>query len=200
MTAVQLPLSPIESLRVIELLPEHEPLLQEFFDANPEYFLAIQGEPAAPTEAHEEIHGELPAGWSFTKKWLIGYLDTAGSLVAMANVVTDLLAVHVWHIGLFMVASIRYGSGDAQLLYAGLEQWARTSGAKWLRLGVVKGNARAERFWESVGYLEVRTREGVQMGKRTNTVRVMVKPLTGSPIVDYLSLVARDQPEEPGAL
>ncbi|HSH90251.1 MAG TPA: hypothetical protein VK996_09710, partial [Ramlibacter sp.] len=67
---ISLPPSPIPGIDVIELGRGSEPMLQQFFDANPEYFLAIQGEPAAPTEAHDEIHGELPAGWAFTKKWV----------------------------------------------------------------------------------------------------------------------------------
>jgi len=68
------------------------------------------------------------------------------------------------------------------------------------RLGVVRGNTRAERYWESLGYVQTRTREGVQMGKLTNTVRVMVKPLAGGTIEEFLSLVPRDRPEVPSAL
>jgi len=91
-------------------------------------------------------------------------------------------------------------TGDAQVLNEGLEDWARANGAKWLRLGVVQGNVRAERYWESLGYIQTRTREGMQMGKLTNTVRVMVKPLTGGTIEEFLSLVPRDRPEVPSAL
>jgi len=200
MGTVPLPSSPVSALRAIELTPEEEPLLQRFFEENPEYFIAAHGERAGPNEAREEIHGELPAGWSFTRKYLVGYTDEAGSLVAMANVITDLLAKDVWHIGLFIVATARHGTGDAQALNEGLERWAMANGAKWLRLGVVRGNARAERFWESLGYVQTRTREGVQMGKRTNTVRVMVKPLAGGTIEEFLSLVPRDRPEVPSAL
>jgi len=194
-SAPNLPPSPIAALRTIELEPGDESLLQRFFDENPAYFIAVHGEPAGPDEAHEEIHGLPPAGWSFTKKWLIGYVDAAGSLVAMANVITDLLAEGVWHIGLFIVASTRHGGGDAQRLHDGLERWAAGHGARWLRLGVVQGNARAERFWQSMGYTQVRTREGVAMGKLTNTLCVMVKPLGGHSVQAFLSLVPRDRPE-----
>ena len=92
-----------------------------------------------------------------------------------------------------MVATSRQGSGDAHLLISGLERWAAAYGAGWLRLGVVQGNARAERFWERLGYVETRTREGVQIGARSNTVRVMVKSLGGGVIDDYLTLVPRDR-------
>jgi GNAT superfamily N-acetyltransferase len=193
--APSLPPSPIAALRTVEIGAGDEPLLQRFFDENPAYFMAVHGEPAGPDEAHEEILAQPPAGWSFTKKWLVGYVDATGSLVAIADVITDLLAPGVWHIGLFIVATARHGNGDAQRLHHGLERWAADHGARWLRLGVVSGNARAERFWQSMGYTQVRTREGITMGKLTNTVRVMVKPLDGQTVEGLLSLVPRDRPE-----
>ena len=197
---VRLPSSLIAGLCTIEITSENEQELQRFFEANPQYFLSVNGEAAGSNEAHEEIHGELPSGWSFTKKWLVGYVNAEDSLVAFANIVSDLLAPGVWHIGLFMVATRRHGTGDAQALYRGLETWAASNGATWLRLGVVKGNARAERFWEALGYIETRTRVGVETGKLTNTLRVMVKPLAGGSIEQYLSLVQRDRPEFSNAL
>jgi ribosomal protein S18 acetylase RimI-like enzyme len=113
----------------------------------------------------------------------------------MADIVSDLLARHVWHIGLFIVATRLHGAGVAQLLYGHLERWALKHGAEWFRLGVVEGNARAERFWQRCGFVEVRTRDGVQMGPRTNTIRVMFKPLGGGDRLEYLALIARDRPD-----
>jgi hypothetical protein len=55
------------------------------------------------------------------------------------------------------------------------------------------GHARAERFWEGRGYREVRRREGVVMGRRTNVIRVMAKPLQGQSLDDYYALVPRDR-------
>jgi GNAT superfamily N-acetyltransferase len=203
MPPTKLPSSPIATLRTIELTSIEEPLLQRFFEANPQYFLSVNGEPAHPNEASEEIHGELPIGWSFTKKWLIGYVDAQNELVAMVNIVSDLLSPGVWHIGLFVVATSRHGSGYAQTIYRGLETWAIANGAQWLRLGVVQGNTRAERFWESLGYIQTRTRDGVAMGKLRNTIRVMVKALAegkgqgkeAGSLESYLLLIARDRPE-----
>ena len=85
--------------------------------------------------------------------------------------------------------------GDAQRPMSGIEQWAAAYGAAWVRSGVVRGNARAERFWERLGYLEARTREGQQMRARTNTIRVMVKPLAGGCMDEYLRLLSRDRPD-----
>lgn len=195
MSTVALPTSPLPSLRVVRLGDAEAPLLQRFFNANPAYFLAVHGEPARPDEAHEEVHGALPADFSYGEKLVLGYQQPDAQLAAMATVVTELLAAHVWHIGLFIVASARHGNGDARRLHDGLERWAIEHGAQWLRLGVVQGNTRAERFWASCGYAEVRVREGMVMGQRTNTVRVMVKPLAAGSFDNYLAQVPRDRPE-----
>ena len=186
-----------KGLRAIEIDDDAVPRLQRFFDGNPDYFLAVQGEVAGPGEAHDEVHGTLPAGWPFTRRWILGIVHDDGAMVAMLNVVSDLLAAGVWHVGLFMVDGAARGSGLARSLFGRVERWAIAGGATWLRLGVVAGNDRAERFWASAGFVEVRRREGVAMGAKVNTVRVMVKPLAGGTLPDYLDRVARDRPDAP---
>jgi len=181
--------------RAIELFAGDVPELQRFFELNPEYFLAVGGQRATPAEAHQEILGALPTGWPYTRKWSIGFVDETGTLIGMADVVSDLLATGVWHIGLFIVAGPLHGSGVAEALYRQLEQWACDQGARWLRLGVIEGNTRAERFWERCAYVDVRKRGGVEIGKLVRTVRVMAKPLAGGTLAEYLALVARDRPE-----
>ena len=111
----------------------------------------------------------------------------------MGNVVSDLLAIGVWHIGTFIVATDRHGTGDAQALYTSVEEWCKRCGARWMRLGVVEGNSRAEAFWARSGYVQVARREGIVMGQRTNTIRVMAKPLLGQPISEYYGLIERDR-------
>ena len=190
------PLFSAGSLRSVELQSEDIPELQGFFEANPEYFLAVEERPPGHNEANEEFLSEPPAGWSFTKMWFLGFVDEADSLVGMASLVSDLLALNVWHIGLFMVATARHGSGDAQALYRALEDWAVRNGAQWFRLGVVEGNRRAERFWEKAGFVQVRKRNSVEMGKLVNTIGYMAKPLAGGTLAEYLALVARDRPDK----
>jgi GNAT superfamily N-acetyltransferase len=188
-------LFPAGPLRCVELKAGDILELQRFFEANPEYFHAVEGRAPGPGEAIDEFHSQPPAEWGFTRTWLLGFVDDANSLVGMAGVVSDLLAVNVWHLGLFIVATSRHGSGEARALYRALEDWAIRGGAQWLRLGVVEGNARAERFWEKAGFVEVRKRFAVEMGQRVNTLRVMAKPLAGGTLEQYTALVIRDRPE-----
>ena len=183
--------------RAVELAAGDIAELQRFYDDNPLYFETVTGEPPQPRSAHETFHRLPPDDMPFTRKWLMGFRDESGALIAMADVIEDLVADDVWHIGLFIVATRLHGAGVARGFYDALERWMRSGGARWLRLGVVAGNARAERFWEKCGYRDVCTREGVRMGARVNTLRVMMKPLAGGTVEQYLQLVPRDQEGSP---
>jgi RimJ/RimL family protein N-acetyltransferase len=185
------------TVRAVELRADDIPALQRFFEQNPDYFICVNGQPAVANEAHEEFHSSLPEGWSFTRKSILGFVDEAGTMVGMANIISDFLAPGVWHIGLYMVATNLHGRGTARALHERMENWMREAGAHWLRLGVVAGNMRAERFWERLGFVEVRQRHGIAMGSRVNTVRVMAKPLGPATLTEYLALVSRDRPEWP---
>ncbi len=178
----------------VELAEEDLPALQAFFVGNPEYFLAVTGAPPRPDEARQELESRPPQGLPYDKVYLLGFLDSVGQMVAMASVLTDLLAPRVWHISLFIIATGLHGTGTGALLYERLERWAKDRGASWLRLDVVVGNLKAERFWEKVGYRDVQ-RLSAQLGSMTHTVRVMVKPLGGSDIDEYLREVPCDRPK-----
>jgi GNAT superfamily N-acetyltransferase len=190
-----LPITPFADLRVVEFGDADEATLQRFFVRNPAYFEIVEGRAASATAAIETINARIPDGWPYTRRWCIGFCNAAGGIEAVADVVSDLLAARVWHIGLFMVDASRLGNGDAQAIYAALEDWARVNGAEWLRLGVVVGNVRAERFWARQGYVQTSVREGVVMGLRTNALRVMAKPLCGGCLEQLYELVPRARPD-----
>jgi GNAT superfamily N-acetyltransferase len=184
----------VHTVRAVELRQADVPQLQRFFDANPDYFVSVGGEPASENEAQEEFRAEPPAGWPFMKKWALGFVDAHDSLCAMATVITDLFAPGVWHIDLFVLETRQHGRGVGRALFDAFQRWALTSGAQWLRLGVVEGCVQAEQFWTRMGFAEVRRRQGVPMKSRVQTLRVMVKPLADMGLDDYLAQVARDRP------
>jgi len=181
--------------RCVELAPSQIARLQQFFEANPDYHLIVNGEAPRPEEAREEYESLPPAGWPFGRKWVLAYVTREGEMVGMADVLSNLFAPGIWHLGTFIVATRLHGSGAALAMYEALEAWMRANGARWLRLGVVAGNARAERFWEKRGYRELRRREGVAMGRKVAAIRVMAKPLVPGEWSEYFNKVGRDRPD-----
>jgi hypothetical protein len=45
--------------------------------------------------------------------------------------------------------------------------------------------------------VQVRTREGITMGRQVNTVSIQVKALAGGRVDEYLERVERDRPGKP---
>lgn len=177
------------------LLASQVPLLQALFDHNPAYFQAINGRPAGPGEAQAESDELPPPHLPCGQRWVAGLFDPQGRLLGVLVLVADLGVAGVWHIALLLVDQARQGSGLAAAVMAALQAWATAGGALWLRLGVVLGNQRAERFWQRQGFTEARQRQGVDTGGRLNTLRVLVKPLAGGTLEAYHRLVPRDQPD-----
>lgn len=179
-----------------ELRRDELPALQAFFEANPEYFQTINGRPARPDEAGQEFDDLPPPHLGFGRRWVLGLFDPRGELLGLAIVLADFTVAGVWHIALFMLGSDLHGRGLGRRAYAALEGWMACQGAHWLRLGVVQGNAKAERFWQRQGYQQARQRHGIDTGGRLNTVGVFAKSLRpGSALADYLRLLPRDHPD-----
>lgn len=197
-TAVPLPAGGPVTLR--ELAATELPRVQSLFEASPDYFLLAGGRPPGPDEAREQFAELPPPEMPYTARWYLGLHDAQGMLRGVADVVSDLLAPGVWHVGFFFVDGAVRGSGFARDAYTALEQWMRAGGARWLRLGVIIGNVRAERFWRAQGFVQVRVREQVDTGGGTrNDVHVMAKALCGEPLDAYLAQVPRDRPDAAAA-
>jgi len=169
--------------------------LQAFYEANPEYYQITHGHAPAPDAALQGFDFRPPADMPYTAlpMWLIRERHT-GRVIGEVSVATDLLAPGVTHLGFFMVATSRHGSGFAAEIHASYEAWAIGQGARWLRLGVVAAHERAHRFWLRQGYVEVCQRHDYVLGDLSHTLRVMVKPLASNTLDAYFAAVPRDRP------
>lgn len=187
-------LFPVDDAQACLLTEADLPELQALFERSPDYFLRVNGTPPRSNEAAEEFGDRPPADFGHKDYFVLGLREPDGMLRGMAIVVSDLMTEGCWHIGLLLIDAEREGSGLARAFYSGLEQWASAGGARWIRLGVVGGNWRAERFWHRCGFTELRRREGIEVGTLTHTIHVMLKPLGGNSVDAYLERVERDRP------
>ena len=190
------------SLCAREFRPDEVPRLQAFFDANPGIFIVVNGRPPQPDEAQTAFDAMPPPHLAFSRRWFLGlfHRKTAeqaaeAPLAGVAIVNSNLGAPGVWHLALFFVEGALQGRGVASEFYAAMEAWVRGQGAQWLRLGVVEGNLRAQRFRSREGFQAVRSREGIDTGGRLNTVHVLVQPRTDqTDLARYLELTPCDRP------
>ena len=180
--------------RIAELQVASSDRLQEFFDANPEYWVRVFGMPPGPNDARNLFGRFPPPEMTWRSKHVLEIAAPSGEVGAIADVITDLCAPRVWHVGLFIAATRLHGTPETASLYGALEGWMRQGGAEWSHLGVVVGNIAAERFWEKMGYAEVQLRKDVEMGGRVVDLRRMVKPLAGGTISVYHAIVPQDGP------
>lgn len=172
------------------------PDLQSFYEANPGYWQTVHGIPPLPNEAEADFDFRPPADmhWRELHNWLIRDRSTQ-RIVGEIGAASDLPAPGVMHLGFFIIEDARQGTGFAHEVYRCYEAWAMSQGARWLRLGVVESNVRGRRFWERVGYGEVRRRAGVQIGELTHELIVMMKPVGTNSRGEYLQAVERDRPD-----
>lgn len=183
-----------DDVRIVVLTAADVSAIQRLYEANPEYSLLVMGRLPKPNDAHDDFHDLPLTDIPLREQWMWGFVDSRDELIGVAGIVADLFAPTVWHIGYFMIETKQHGAGVARAVYDAIEAYIRNQGAVWLRLGVVVGNTRAEKFWLRCRYTEVRTRDNYVLGDKTHVVRVMVKPLLGGALSDYLQLVPRDRP------
>lgn len=174
------------------------PALQVFLDANPLYSEIVNGRPFQPGEARQEIVDRPP--FAYRAAHALAVLDRReGRWRGFVSLVDDLIAPGVQHIGLFLMATADHGKGLASSVYQAVEARARRLGMRWMRLGVVLGNARAEAFWQRQGFVELRQRHGLPYEGLSTSVRVMAKPLHAKEgdWSAFWEAVPRDRPDSP---
>ena len=138
-----------------------EPILREL------RLQALREAPVAFGSTYEREMARTTADW---QRWMspgVTFIleDAAGArgMVAGLHDETDPAVVHL--MAMWVHPQMR-GSGSANELVAAVVAWARSEGAKLVRLKVIQGNDRARHFYERMGfcptgYEEVRERDGL---------------------------------------
>ncbi len=150
------------------------PALQALLERSSDYFHLIEGRPPKPDDAINLAH-ECPPGWSLNGKFLIGIKDQYNHLVAVLEGMRGYPRQGIFWIGLLLIDPSKRGQGLGARIVAGFEQWARSQGAKQIRLGVVDVNERAFRFWQRVGFELVNNKRSSYLGQQERLVYQMKK-------------------------
>ena len=118
---VRVEFAAVENYRIVELVAEDIPLMQKLYDANPEYSQMVLARAPRDGDAHDEFYDRPPAAFPMGRKFMCGFVDAKDELTGVAEIISDLFAQSVWHIGLFLVATEQHGNGVAHKLYKAIE-------------------------------------------------------------------------------
>ena len=184
----------IDDFAVRRLTRTAAPSLQALFDASAADFTFIDGQPLSPDAAHQYFDEFPPPHIRFTELVHAGVFDSQDELKGHLLVVSDLFARSVWQIGAFLLEERLRGTGVAPRIHTALEEWAKANGARWIRVAVTAGHARAERFLAKCGYKQVRLKTRLNAAGRAIETRILIKALAAGSDSEYLALVPFDDP------
>lgn len=158
-----------------ELHPQDASALQALLEACDDYADLVEGQPP-DAEAALDVMSEVAPGKTLDDKRLLG-LWGADTLVGVLDVMCGYPEPDAWFIGLLMIAPEQRGQGLGAAVVRAFEAWAAGQGARAMGLGVVEPNTGALRFWQRMGYAEVRRTAPRSFGRKTHVVIVMRKAL-----------------------
>ncbi len=110
------------------------------------------------------VISEMPEGTKPEQKHFVGFYDADGNLVAILDLITDYPDRQAAFIGWFMVDAKLQGQGIGSQIFADVRAALAAQGVETLKLGVMKENEEAERFWQAQGF--ALTGEETAQGRR----------------------------------
>lgn len=107
--------------------------------------------PMATPESVREDMAALPPGKTMADKYFAGYFD-GEALIVLLDLIADYPQPGTAHIGFFMLAAGRQGSGLGSEIVQELLCALRDAGFSRVRLGTDRGNPQSAAFWTKNGF------------------------------------------------
>jgi len=165
----------------------HSQALAALYQHNPDYWLSMAGSVPSASMARldlvQSVEGKSPK---------LGIYDAHQVLIGVCFLVRDFLAPHVWHIEFFLISTELRGTGVSHEIFGGLADRIQILGGQWMRLGCVTTDARANRFWNDQGFVDLGIWQGRVLGK-TVELQLKWKSLAGGTLSDYFQVVPNDR-------
>ena len=115
----------------------------------------------------------LPQGKTLEDKFAFGVYDDRVRLVGYLDLIRDSPQPAAWCLGLLMLEPEERASGLGGRIYRGAAEWVFGLGAGCIMLVVLERSPAARRFWERLGFREVRRQVSRSDTGRQNQVIVM---------------------------
>jgi ribosomal protein S18 acetylase RimI-like enzyme len=140
------------SIRILNIGDEN--IVQVLCEQCPDYFKIVKNEKPGKDAGHE-ILTDLPPGKNLSDKFVFGFFNADGKLIAVADVVRGWKDEDEWTIGLLLIHPAERGRGLGKTIHEFIKNFAKTNDAVKLRIGVVEQNIKAINFWTKQGYQKI---------------------------------------------
>jgi ribosomal protein S18 acetylase RimI-like enzyme len=150
--------------------------IQALFESDPDFFKVSQGASPRSTEANDQL-SDLPEGKKYHDKFVYVIFDRDNALAALIDLVRAYPDDKTWFLSLLFVAPASRNVGLGTLLLHAIFAEIKQHGGRAVRLGVVRGNARARALYDRVGFHFIYERERVYPNGFTVTIDVLERPL-----------------------
>lgn len=140
------------ALRPLHGEPDEMLALQRVIEDAPRYADLTTGAPPGSADA-QSLYTILPDGKTYDDKFVLG-IHRDEAMVGCIDLIRGYPDPDTAHIGLLLIGEGQEGRGFGRAAYAGLEDLVRSwESCTRLRLGVVRSNDRALRFWSALGFV-----------------------------------------------
>lgn len=124
------------------------------------------------TDVTKEVFEDIPPNKDYIDKFVFGVFKNNSQLVGIIDIVRDFPTQEEWIIGLMLIEPNERKNKLGTKIHKSLIKWATDLGAKPFRIGVIKDNHVAMKFWSNLGYKKIKEVNMDLCGKK-NIVYVM---------------------------
>jgi len=146
-----LPLFTVAGRRVRRLGGADAPGLQRLFGRCGDYFDLLEGHPAGPESAREELRDGPPERVPHDL-FALGIDGGQGELAGYIGALRHHRRPNQWYLTFLLLDPAWRGRGVGSTAYWAFQHWIMTQGAQSLLLAVLAENERGRRFWQSLGF------------------------------------------------
>jgi ribosomal protein S18 acetylase RimI-like enzyme len=164
-----LPLFTVAGRRVHPLDDSDAPALQRLFDRCGDYFELLEGRPARPDAALEELHAG-PPGRMPHDLFPLGIDGGQGELAGFIGALRHHPQPNQWYLGFLLLDPAWRGRGIGSTTYWAFQHWIAAQGAESLLLAVLADNERGRRFWQSLGFGSPRSYPARRIGLKRHVL------------------------------
>lgn len=136
------------------------------------YYKLMEGKKVSPN-AGKEVFYDLPKGKKLQDKIIIGIYTKSNKLIGIIDMIKDFPVDKIWFIGLMMLDPAERKKGLGEKMVKEYIKFASKNEIGKIRLGVLKENDGALKFWDRMGFKITREISNYKINKKTTTVYAM---------------------------